>query len=302
MCFDLIVQVSSYVIFCVLNAFCAPIPLFDGNRVNRRLVRYFEPEFSSALAQLMTFQQALPDQKPPETRAPALLMEMITATEGFALLKWYLRGIRESVERRMDADLTGFFNTVLTIILPSARINLSSFNACHFLPLKKLKLELVAAVWIISDVQFEYHEFIAIASKGFQRLDQSLNTIQVSQAVAAEIWKGSWRYVTAVLLSGFGSVRSCNAFGRSLMVGDTRAVSTNFVRFGKVEIDTTPIIEFINAFFYKPIEFSAWIDTAVRRYKPAYLSNLVRTGLNGKLSAKDSKDLLAKLDALVNSL
>jgi hypothetical protein len=302
MCFNLIVQVSSYVIFCVLNAFCSPIPFFEGTRLNRKLVRYFEPQFSGALTQLMKFQQALPDQKPPETRAPALLIEMITGTEGFALLKWYLRGIRQSVESRMEVDLTAFFDTVLNIVLPSARSNLSGFNARHFLPLKKLKLELIAAVWIISDVQFEHHEFIAIASKGFQRLDQSLNTIQVSQAVAAEIWRGSWLYVRAILLSGFGSVRSCNAFGRSLMVGDTRAVSTSFVRFGKVEIDTTPILEFINAFFYKPIEFAAWIDTAIRRYKPAHLANLVRTGLNGKLSAKDSKDLLAKIDALVGSL
>jgi hypothetical protein len=82
------------------------------------------------------------------------------------------------------------------------------------------------------------------------------------------------------------------------MSGDTRAVSASFSRVAKIDVDTGPVLDFINAFFYKPAEFSAWIETAIPRYKPSYVANLVRTGLSGKLSAKDTKDLLAKIDAI----
>jgi hypothetical protein len=305
-CFTLVIHVSAYFVLLLLNAFCSPVPLIESGRLHQRFHRFFDPIFVQALEQFLKFippGNSLLDQKPPGSRMEAILMEMITATDGFALLRWYLQGIRRAIDLRAPPSLTGylssFFTSILTILLPQARINLSAINGRHFISLKKLKLELVASNWVVTELRIEHHDFTQSAGAAFQRLDKALATIQAPHAVSADIWAGAWLHVRAVLISAFGSVRLCNAFGRSLMTGDTRAVSTSFTRYAKREVDPGPILEFINAFFYSPAEFSTWIECAIPRYKAAYVANLVRTGLSGKLSQKDSKDLLAKIDAIV---
>jgi hypothetical protein len=289
----------------LVNAFCSPVPLLDNNRLNRKVLRFFQPLFAKTIEQFLPLippGNPLLDQKSPESRIEALLMEMITATDGFALLRWYLLGIRRNVETRASPAssdrITWFFTSILSVVLPMARVNLSAINGRHILPLKKLKLELIAANWVVSELRFEHHDFIQSAGASFQRLEKAFATIQAPPAVIADVWSGAWLRVRAVLISAFGSVRMCNAFGRSLMSGDTRAVAAAFSRYAKIDVDTSAVLEFINAFFYKPAEFSSWIETACPRYKPAYLANLVRTGLSNKLSAKDTKDLIAKIDAI----
>jgi hypothetical protein len=230
-------------------------------------------------------------------------MEMITATEGLSLLRWYLRGIQRNIETRAASAsaklLSSFFTTMLSVALPTARINISAINGRHFFPaFKRLKLELKASNWVVDELRFEHHDFLQSAGSVFHWLGAALATIQAPQGVALDIWAGGWLHVRALLISAFGSVRKCNAFGRSLMSGDTRAVSICFARYAKFEVDAGPVLDFVNAFFYKPAEFSAWLDTAIPKYKPAYCANLVHTGLCVRLQQAEADSLLAKIDAL----
>ena len=304
-CFNLIVQVSVYYLACILNEFCSPIPFVENTILNRKLRRLFDPEFTQAcksMFKLVQFYNSLPEQKPPESRSETQLMQMTTATDGLKLIRWYLSGIRAHMEKRVSGPqaerVSLFFTSVYEKLLPNISKNLTSASAKQFLSLQKLKLQLMASNWSVDEVQFEYHrEQVQTANKAFQVLAKELVTLQLSQSVCVDIWTGAWRHVCRTLISAFGSVRACNANGRSLMVGDTRAIANLFGRVSKVEADTTRILEFVNAFFYKPMEFAQWIDTAVLKFKPVHISNLVRTGLNCKLTTKDSRELLARIEA-----
>jgi hypothetical protein len=307
-CFNLITQVSSYFTFCIFNTFCQPHPIVDNGHLNRKLIRYFDREFGRAaqlIFKLFLPAQGLTEQKKTEPRIEAQIMQMATATEGLSLLQWYLHGIKGYMERKSSPESAGrigdFFASLLETVLPSARINLSSVNGRSFLPLKKLKLTIVASIWVVEEVQYEYHEFIVSTGSIFQRFDQSLSTIRLPQAATLDVWRGCWRHVTCVLISAFGSVRDCNPSGRSLMAGDTRALSKIFARCAKIEVDASLVLEFINAYFYKASDFSVWLDSALLTFKPGYLTNLVNTGLAGKYSQKDTSHLLAKIDAFVSA-
>jgi hypothetical protein len=230
-------------------------------------------------------------------------MQMTTAAEGLRLLGWYLGGLRNNLEKRARSDISEkipkFFTAVQDLIIPRVRKNLAAVGARHFLLLKKLKLELIASNWAISEVQIEFHDCINSASAAFQRLEKSLNTLQLGPAIVKDIWSGAWTYVKGLLISAFGSVRTCNSMGRSLMVGDTRAIASSFSKSSGLEVDTSEILEFVNAFFYKGSEFGGWIEHALKKYKGSYVSNLIKTGLSCKLTSKDVRDLLTRVDGMV---
>ena len=82
------------------------------------------------------------------------------------------------------------------------------------------------------------------------------------------------------------------------MVADTKTIVNIFLQISKVEIDTSLVFDFVNAFFYKPDEFSKWIDKVGDKYKPSFITNLIKTGLSSKISSKDSKELFAKAEKL----
>jgi hypothetical protein len=86
------------------------------------------------------------------------------------------------------------------------------------------------------------------------------------------------------------------------MVGDTRAVASSFGKYSGSEVDTSEILEFVNAYFYKVSEFVVWMETALKRYKSSYISNLIRTGLSCKLTSKDIKDLIARVDGIIGNI
>ena len=303
-CFNMIVQVSVYYLACVLNEFCAPLPFVENTFLNKKLRKFFDPEFTQAcktMFKLVAFYSSLPEQKAPETRTEAKIMQMMTAADGLRLLRWYLSGIRANAEKRATGQAAErvalFFTSTFDKLLPNISKNLISLCAKQFIPLQKLKLQLVGSDWSVSEVQFEYHaEQVQAAGKSFQTLAKGLLTLQLSQSACQDIWTGAWRHVCRTLISAFGSVRACNANGRSLMVGDTRAIANLFTKTSKMAADTTDILEFVNAFFYKPAEFMQWIDTAVLKFKPAHLVNLVKTGLSCKLTAKDSRSLLERIE------
>jgi hypothetical protein len=82
------------------NGFCTPIALVQDARLNRKLRRFFQPQFSETIKQLLRLVppgNALLDQK-------ALPMELITATDGFALLRSSLRAIRRKVQVTASSD------------------------------------------------------------------------------------------------------------------------------------------------------------------------------------------------------
>jgi hypothetical protein len=86
--------------FAACECLCTPIPLVQDARLNRKLWRFFQPQFSDTIKQLLRLVppgNALLDQK-------ALPMELITATDGFALLRSSLRAIRRKVEVQATAS------------------------------------------------------------------------------------------------------------------------------------------------------------------------------------------------------
>lgn len=309
-CANLIIQVTLYFIFSILNTFAYPITLMsieEPTKLSTKICHRFDPQYVVQLKNMVrmwTHSIALPDQKQ-STGNESHLMQMATATEGFHIIKWYLSGIKDNLLSRANSSnqdkLNRFFNATLTTLLPLARRNLSSIGSKNFLNLKSLKYQIMATNWIINEVTIECHQFVVLAKKAFDNLAKALSNLQLQKSVREDIWRGAWFYVRCMLLSAFGSVRACNAFGRNLMIGDTKAVSIYFSNVSKIEADNTPILEFLNSFFFNAGEFSKWLDTTSGRFKPQQLANLVRTGLNCKLNAKDTKDLLTKIDSFTAS-
>jgi hypothetical protein len=296
-------QVANFYTCCVVNAFSTPLPLIGNSQLNFRVAKFFEPEFAGGLRILLdsiAIHTPLPDQKPAESRGETHLLQMNAAADSLLVLRLYLCRVKKDILERAKGDcgrrIEEFYSCLCEQMLPAARRNLAAVGARHFLPLKKLKLELIASSWSVSEVQFEYHDCVQTALTAFQRLDRTLAGLRMGQPAIIDMWSGSWMYVKVVLVSAFGHVRSCTAFGRSLMVGDTRAVAAGFMKCGNVEVDTSDVLEFVNAYFYKSGEFVVWMEQGLKKYKSKWIGNLVKTGLNCKLTAKEVRDLLGKLD------
>ena len=286
-----------------MNEFCTPLKVMnENNELNPELEYYFNESFAKAskyLFKLVTFGISLPEPKIPE-KGEAFLMQLITATSGAELLRWYLTGIQSFLENHAQKTslerVKIFYAQINQIILPELRYNLCSIGSKHFFTIKTLKYQIISTNWVVNEVKYEYHSFVGIAKKAFEILDKQLNILQLSKTIVNEIWNGIWLHTSKVLLSAFGSVRSCNNCGRSLMVGDTRAISSIFTNISKVKISMNNVLEYINAFFYQKHEFENWIDSTYGRYKPLHIYNLVKTGLNCKLTKKEISNLVTKIN------
>ena len=313
-CFNLIVQVASSYFATLVNNFCNPYTLLFINEqgqvmIHPKLSKLFTLQFINDLKDLLRIlgHLALPDQKPIES-SESHLMQMIVGTEGLKLISWYLDGIRKYMEetnipsQQIREKIQKFFSVTFNSLFPTVRMNLASVCAKNFLSLKQLKYQIIAQDWNVQEITIECHSFCAISKKYFEQLDKTLQAFQLSEDTLKDIWCGASIRVANVLIHGFGSVRNCNSNGRSLMLGDTRAVSNHFQAISKIDVDTSKVMEFINAFFFKPQEYSKWIEKAILDYKYTYLLNLTKTGLNCRLSAKEIKDLTSKIEQFHNSL
>ena len=308
-CFSLIIQVSLSYFVTLFNNFCAPNPIILVNesgqvRVNPKLARNVGHEFVDNVRIILRILKhlSLSEQKPIES-SEAQLMQMIVGTEGLNLICWYLRGIRKymvnyKLQEATHDKIVLAFNTLFNDLLPNVRPTLCAICAKNFLSLKQLKYQIIAQNWNVPEIVIECHNYCSIAKKSFEQLNKTLNSFQLAADTIKDIWKGSWIRVTNVLIRAFGSVRTCNSNGRSLMLGDTRAIAASFSNVSKCESDTTKIMEFVNAFFFTPQEYSKWLDKVITLYKPSYLINLTKTGLSCKISPKESKELVAKIEQM----
>ena len=313
-CFNLIIQVASSYFATLVNNFCNPYSLLYTNEQNQvmihpKLTKLFTGKFMNDLKDLLRIlgHLSLPGQKPIES-SESHLMQMIVGTEGLKLISWYLDGIRKYMEeanlasQQIHEKIQKFFDVSFNSLFPTVRANLASVCAKNFLSLKQLKYQIIAQDWNVQEITIECHPFCSISKKYFEQLDKILQSFQLSEDTLKDIWSGAAIRVVNVLIHGFGSIRACNSNGRSLMLGDTRAVANYFMSISKIEIDTSKVMEFINAFFFKPQEYSKWLDKSIMDYKYTYLINLTKTGLNCKLSAKEIKDLTSKIEQTHNNL
>ncbi|KAH0791813.1 hypothetical protein GPJ56_004307 [Histomonas meleagridis] len=302
-CFDLIVQVTVYFIVCVMDSFCSPITILENNDLNPKLKYLFDTDFfysSKYLFRLLTFRNSLPEVKTPD-KGEIRLMQLLTAMEGVDLIHWYLSGIRNNVEIRVKDKsverIKVFYSIIYSKVLPNLRRNLSSTNVQYFLPMKTFKYQIMATDWNINEVNYEYHSFVGNIKKILETFDKQITNLNLSVKAKDDLWIGVWNYLSNLLVNAFGSVKSCNNFGRSLMLGDTRAVNNFFVGVTKIEVSCENVLEFINAFFYQPKEFEMWLANGCGKYKQKNLVNLVKTGLNCKLSKKEMNEMITKIEA-----
>ncbi|OHT12160.1 hypothetical protein TRFO_18153 [Tritrichomonas foetus] len=303
-CFNLIVQVSTYYVACVMNSFSYPLNAIEGNELNRKIAYLFDSNFLEGCRnafKLIPNGVSLPEQKSYE-RNEAQLMQMITATDGLSLLMWYLQGIRENLIKRASKGacldkVNKFYASLVDGVLPNFRKNFSAVIIKSFIVLKNLKYQIFSSSWALNEVTIEYHQFVFIAKKAFEVLDKTLLALQLKRSIMNDIWYGTWSYISYVLISSFATVRNCNGFGRSLMASDARMISSFFRSISKMDADTTNVLEYVNAYFYQMNEFSHFIDVAPTKYKQKHIINLVKTGLNCKLSANDTKALLSKIES-----
>lgn len=244
----------------------------------------------------------------------AQLMQMVTATDGLELLLWYLNGIRDNIIKRSKTKkgtlsrsntqylaerVNLFYKYVVDIVIPGFMKNMSAIvmKNSGFLQIKNLKHQLQSSTWDLDEVTIEYHPFVSLAKKAFDRLDQTLMNLQLKRSIMNDIYIGTWAYLSQELISAFANVRNCNSFGRTLMAADTKKIGELFQSVSKIEANTSLVLEYVNAFFFQVNEFSKWIERAPGRFKQKHIVALVKTGLNIKLSSTDSKALLAKIES-----
>jgi len=305
-CIHTIINVISIYFLSIVSNFSFPFLLIATNDdnipfISSKILRKLDFPFYLALNSLLKYigTVSLPEQKPIES-SESQLMQMITATEGLNLIKWYLKGIKGiivaiSKPEHCEIIYTLFFDS----LFPLVRVNLCSICSKNFLSLRTIKYQLISSDWNIEELRIEYHPFLSSIKKTFESLDKVLLSFQIQKHTMIEIWKGSWKRVSKVLISAFGAIRSCNGNGRSLMLGDTRAIASFFTSVSKIETDTSLIMEFINAFFFKPPELLKWAELSTKKIKPNYISNLIKTGLASKLSPKDIKEILTRFDSMI---
>ncbi|EAY06326.1 hypothetical protein TVAG_065830 [Trichomonas vaginalis G3] len=301
-CISLIINVSSTYVAGIINTFCSPYPLLtvsDGSvSFSQKLTRSFQNSFVENLKTTLRLigHLSLTEQRPVES-AESHLMQMIVGTEGLKLLSWYLKGIKNYLNTIENEKVTKFYDITVFQLLKQCRPNISAFCARNFMNIKQLKYQIIAADWNVQEITIEYHGFVSILKKSLENLSKTLLSFQLPRDVSDDIWRGTWMRICNVLIHAFGSVRVCNSNGRSLMIGDTRAAATIFTNMTKLtDIDYVDVLDYINAFFFNLTEFSSWLEKASLRYKSSYLVNLIRTGLSCKLSSKDMRDLLSKVE------
>ena len=135
-----------------------------------------------------------------------------------------------------------------------------------------------------------------MAKKQYDAFDRVIKNLQLKRTVLKEIWKSVWNFTTYELISAFASVKNYNSFGRSLMAADARMIASYFAIVSETDADTALVLEYVNAYFYQVNEFSKWIDSIPYKFKQKHIGNLVRSGLNTKLSSNESKALLSKIE------
>lgn len=301
-CAILIVNVAATYIAGIINTFCSPFPMLvmqDGQvSFSPKLTRKFDAQFVKNLKLMLKSlgHVSLPDQRQIES-PESHLMQMIVGTEGLKLISWYVKGLKDYLMEAENEKVPKFYEIAIGQILKQCRPNISAFCARVYFPLKQLKYQIIACDWCVNEITIEYHGFISILKKSLDNLSKTLSSFQLPRDVSDDIWRGTWMRICNLLIHAFGSVRTCNSNGRSLMIGDTRAAATIFTSLTKVtDIGYVQVMDYINAFFFSPTEFANWLEGATQRYKQSYLINLIRTGLSCKLTQKDIKDFIAKLE------
>ena len=303
-CFNLIIQVCIYYVACIMNLFSNSASIMDSNDLNHKYWYLFEPSFTESLRKLFKLltlgsNNALPEQKISE-RSEAQLMQMLAAADGLELIYWYLESIRENILKRATGacqeKAIKFFTNLNDVILPNFKRNFSVLFVKGVMQMSNLKYQISSANWSLNEVTIEYHQFVIMAKKQYDAFDRVIKNLQLKRTVLKEIWKSVWNFTTYELISAFASVKNYNSFGRSLMAADARMIASYFAIVSETDADTALVLEYVNAYFYQVNEFSKWIDSIPYKFKQKHVGNLVRSGLNTKLSSNESKALLSKIE------
>lgn len=308
-CNALVMKVVSAYIIYTITVFSLPIPLFtNGSRkIHLKIASTFSRDFANGIENLAQFLDGYytSDSKRIENSG-IQMMQMVCATDSIDLLRWYINGMKKQMtavtNNEQVESLNLFFDLLNNIIFPGVRVNFASLCSRQFLKLSNLKNQILSSDWNIRELNIEHHQFVNLAKKDFESMEKLLSSISLTTEGMKDIWLGAWMRTTKVMLNGFGNIKSCNNDGRSLMIGDTRAIASIFTSISGIVVDTSDILEYINAYFYKQSDFLIWAETAINKYKHSHIISLAKTGLSAKLSTKDIRDTVSKIEAISSRL
>ncbi|CAK8673996.1 unnamed protein product [Clavelina lepadiformis] len=241
------------------------------------------------------------------------IMERIVATESLICLSEQFQSLQKYLELMIPQSKKAFLHQFYSqTVRSSADVRWTSYwefsSRCINMTSTIEKMFLVN--WDIKDIMSQHNAYVDQLLKELgtfkSRLQQSVRSVQMPEAVSKVIWNHCIRISNQVFVEGFSNVKKCSNEGRALMQLDYQQFLMKFEKLANIRpIPNREYVEaYIKAYYLTENDLENWMRTHIE-YTPKQLSSLVNcsaTSYSSSTAASTNRNAKQRMMSLIEEL